>query len=163
MKRGGLFLFFVAFCSTAFAEGRCPPGMYPIHAIGVAACAPIPGASTAPLSQPPAPPPSREIPGWGAIAINYSTGRAGASTRQISEFAARELALAQCEQKGCEIALAYANQCGALAWGNGYASVDVGSTEALAAANVARGCSGANGGVECKVFYVDCSTPVKLF
>jgi hypothetical protein len=163
VNRKWLLVFSILFCATAFAEGRCPPGMYPIDAIGVAACAPIPGAQSPP--RPPAPPP-REISTWGAIATEAVSGMVGTAIVQRSEQEAHDLAVARCNEralaKKCAIVLTYSNQCGALAWGNGYISGGAGLTPELARFQARHRCEGANGGVQCKIFHVECSMPIRF-
>ena len=59
--------------NVVFAEGGCPPGMYPIGGQGVQGCAPIPGAQGggpgSSVSAPAPPRPTGEwITTWGALA-----------------------------------------------------------------------------------------------
>src|SRR2546427_3315443 len=64
-----------AYINSASAEGRCPPGQYPIGDQGVGGCAPIPGAGrSAPDENP-----GHWVKTWGAVAGSMN-GDAGAST-----------------------------------------------------------------------------------
>lgn len=163
MSRWCVLLLLAFLCPAAFAEGRCPPGMYPIHAVGVAACAPIPKAkASAPASTFPRP---VEVSTWGAIATEADSGKVGTAILQLSEKEARDLAVARCNEqsitKRCEIISIYSNQCGALAWGNDYASSGSGLTPELASFHALNRCERGNGGFECKVYVVECSMPIR--
>jgi len=65
--------FLVLFACDARADGRCPPGQYPVGGQGVGGCAPIPGGS------------SQATRPWGAIAGAASTGDMGASVGKNKE------------------------------------------------------------------------------
>lgn len=60
----------------ARAEGRCPPGQYPIGGQGVGGCAPIPGSGTGGVQSGPIAT-GRWIKTWGAIAGGGKHGRYG--------------------------------------------------------------------------------------
>jgi hypothetical protein len=65
----------------AFAEGRCPPGQFPVGGQGMLGCAPIPGGSGA-AAGPSAPRPTGKWETrWGAIAED-------SSANAMSEFKA---------------------------------------------------------------------------
>lgn len=58
--------------AAAMAEGRCPPGQYPIGGQGMAGCAPLPGAGDGENSGPT--PTGRWIKTWGAISMASNGG-----------------------------------------------------------------------------------------
>lgn len=93
------------------AEGRCPPGQYPIGGQGVGGCAPIPGGAEAADAGPRAT--GRWIKTWGAIALSPS-GASGASTGKKSKSLAAKDAEEVCAKggaSGCKVAFTYKNQC----------------------------------------------------
>ncbi|HFK2948040.1 TPA: DUF4189 domain-containing protein [Stenotrophomonas maltophilia] len=95
------------------AEGRCPPGQYPIGGQGVGGCAPIPGSGTDGVQSGPIAT-GRWIKTWGAIAGAASTGDMGASVGRRSKREAVSEALARCATHGakdCKIDTTYKNQC----------------------------------------------------
>lgn len=124
MKRIVISLFWI--CSALFllvtedaqAEGRCPPGQYPIGGQGVGGCAPMPGSnggdagSSGPVAT------GRWIKTWGAIATAVSTGDMGASVGRRSKQEASSEALSRCASHGardCKVGTTYKNQCVAYA------------------------------------------------
>nr|WP_080376630.1 DUF4189 domain-containing protein [Stenotrophomonas pavanii] len=87
----------------AWAEGRCPPGQYPIGGQGAGGCAPIPAGGSGAESPRPT---GRWIKTWGAIALSPS-GASGASTGKKSKSLAAKEAEAVCAQEGasgCKVA-----------------------------------------------------------
>ncbi|MCU1127950.1 DUF4189 domain-containing protein [Stenotrophomonas maltophilia] len=148
---------------SVHAEGRCPPGQYPIGGQGAGGCAPIPGGASGEGASPR--PTGRWLKTWGAIATAAS-GEAGASTGQRTRSAAEKEAVAQCSRGGadnCRVTMAYKNQCVALITPS---SVDKGGsvtwraeTEALASKLAMDECT-ERGSRGCKVFYSACSTPM---
>lgn len=159
---------------TALAEGRCPPGQYPIGSSnGVLGCAPIPGGTGGP-AQPQAPVPSgRWESRWGAIAEDRDPApgasmATGASVSQISKRAAVAAALDGCGRRGgrkCEIRLTYHDQCAAIADPPASTSLQAPAKSIVASAEdveEAKGlavseCSSVNGGALCQVAYSACS------
>jgi len=103
-------LFVVLPVFVAKAEGRCPPGQYPVGGQGVLGCAPIPGYESQGMQQPAGHWQSR----WGAIAYSDSTQAAGAAVDKLEQEAAKQTAMTQCQREGaadCRIIMSYENQC----------------------------------------------------
>lgn len=172
MKRIVISLFWI--CSALFllvtedaqAEGRCPPGQYPIGGQGVGGCAPMPGSnggdagSSGPVAT------GRWIKTWGAIATAVSTGDMGASVGRRSKQEASSEALSRCASHGardCKVGTTYKNQCVAYAdperGGKGRVSYSVAGSKEEAANRVLSHCADIGGG-QCKVLYTDCSEPI---
>lgn len=131
---------------TAFAEGRCPPGQYPVGDQNVGGCAPIPSSGPAvPASRPTGKWETR----WGAIARDASPTPGarlaiGVAESQRTKKAASAVALAQCVEGGgndCRVLLAYNNQCAAL---SGPAVNDWATKGEIACAVGAPGTEGTN-------------------
>ena len=146
----------------ASAEGRCPPGSYPVGGQGVGGCAPIAAGGTAPPSKPR--PTGRWHKTWGAISSS-STGMVGVSVGRMSRAEALSEAQGYCASKGatdCD-GFAYENQCAALAdppARSGVPSaVSTGPTEGAARSEAVKRCE-AHGAGTCKAVYSDCSKPV---
>ena len=148
---------------TASAEGRCPPGQYPIGGQGVGGCAPIPGGNTGTVSAAPVAT-GRWIKTWGAIALAKGWDVGVALGKRKKGDAASE-SLANCGQRGatdCKVVLAFNNQCAAFVspsdarfGGSTFAraaSVDAASKMAVDAC-VRQGSNG------CKVIYSGCTEP----
>lgn len=148
--------------AQASAEGNCPSGFYPIGGQGVQGCAPIPGRGVGASGGEPAPRVWRYENRYGALAHAASTNFGGASANKSSRAAANEEALSKCSAEGatdCELVSSYFNGC--VAWigpvnagapqtgGVGY-----GTTPDRALKAAEERCSE---GVECKVFYAECS------
>jgi len=160
---------------SAYAEGVCPPGQYPIGGQGVIGCAPIPGASGSGPAQPSAPRPTGKWETrWGAIAEDSSSRNlaTGTSTSQKSKRAAVSAAIEDCKSAGgkaCKLRMAYHNQCIAMAdptvefsrrQKEGSVSTTMTSaaeTEHLAKLNAMRDCQRAGSGQECSIVYSACS------
>lgn len=120
-----LLLGLLSSATVAYAEGRCPPGQYPVGSSqGVLGCAPIPGGGSG-ASAPAAPVPSGKWEKrWGAIAGDVSANARGAvratgvSESRKSKAEAQSVALEQCRGAGgqkCAVMFTYNNQCVALA------------------------------------------------
>lgn len=148
----------------AFAEGRCPPGQYPVGDQNAGGCAPIPGAAQ---SAQPAPTGTWETR-WGAIVEDPNNLSTGASVSQKSKRAAVSAATDECRRIGgnkCKLRLAYYNQCAAIADPTANARGMVsGESVAFTAATIedaksgARSrCESAGGGQQCTVIYSACS------
>lgn len=153
---------------SAFAEGRCPPGQYPIGDQNVGGCAPIPGAAQ---SSPRSPSGTWETR-WGAVAEDTApvaaggTLATGVSVSQNSKRAANALAISRCEGMGgqkCKIRLTYHNQCVAMADPVGVrvpgaiSTANTGMTLELARSSALDRCQSV-GGQRCEVFYSACSS-----
>jgi len=122
MTKWVLVFLLCASSSAVWAEGRCPPGHYPVGDQNVGGCAPIPGAGSSGTSISSTPTGTWETR-WGAIVedMDPDPNRAlatGYAVSQKSKRAAVALAKEQCEARGgakCKLRIAYHNQCVALA------------------------------------------------
>lgn len=148
---------------SAYAEGRCPPGQYPIGDDRAPGCAPIPAGGGTSDSGPK--PTGRWIKTWGAIAT-AANGDAGASVKQRSQSAASRDALSQCGRMGandCKVVMSYKNQCVAMVTpatlDRGGAVTSRAETEKIAS-NLAMDICTSRGSSGCKVFYSACSEPI---
>ena len=162
-------LFFV-FCAlvdgnSAGAEGRCPPGQYPIGDSRAPGCAPIPGGGTGGQDSGPVAT-GKWLLTWGAVSTSGSTGDAGASVGKLSKTEALKEARARCEKYGakdCSKGFAYKNQCVALAFPKpgvkGRISISSAGSKEIATSNVLETCK-KNAGGDCSVSYADCTEPV---
>ncbi|WP_421567377.1 DUF4189 domain-containing protein [Stenotrophomonas sp. PD6] len=156
---------------SAFAEGACPPGQYPIGGQGVQGCAPIPqGGASAPASPKPT---GKWETRWGAVAEDYSASERGVVTAtgvaesRKSKRDAVAVAIDQCTKAGgqkCKVVIAYHNQCVAMAdpkprsqGGLGGKSVTYGAeTLELAKSEAIKRCS-PDGSGQCSISYSACS------
>lgn len=154
----------------AYAEGRCPPGQYPIGGQGVQGCAPIPGAAQPSQS---ARPSGEWESRWGAIAEDKAPtpGQSlatGAAVSQKTKKAAVQAALDMCRGQGgnrCEIRISYRDQCAAIADPGSEAGTIVGGVSSVSRAPTLqdvrslalRECSRANSGASCVISYSACS------
>lgn len=156
----------------AAAEGRCPPGQYPIRDQGVGGCAPIPGAGQSARD---ATPTGRWEKRWGAIAYHATQDREGTAAIGVAESKrteaeARSVALEECRKLDgleCQVLLAYHNQCAALAGptieqlstrGGVLRAAGAGGLE-KAKANALRDCQSAEDGQTCILVYSACAVP----
>lgn len=153
--------------NSAFAEGNCPPGYYPIGGQGVQGCAPIGGAAASPAqSMPvPAPRPSGEwIKTWGALAKSSGSDLVGASNGELSRKEAEQLATERCAAEGakdCSVSFTYMNQCMAYAVpssGKGMAMLSRGPTRQAAHQEAVKYCQDSKGG-SCDIAYSACAEP----
>ena len=166
-RHGLLVMLLCLFSNVAWAEGRCPPGMFDTGATDYLSCAPIPGYNQGNGDSTSAPPrplkPTVWATRWGAISAEMGGGGGfGAVNGFSSEAAANQAALEQCQATAsiskteCKVLRAYHNQCGAYAWGGGRftasSAVDIPTVEARAL----KSCSTASG-TECKIYYSGCS------
>ena len=172
----GLFmrsLFAVLLLLTSFAalaEGRCPPGQYPIGDQNVGGCAPIPGAGGGAAPAPVAT--GKWETRWGAIADDQTANArgvpvpTGASQSKTSKREAISAAVKQCEEGGgkkCVATIVYYNQCVALADPDkAHAALGMKSATHRAptlneAESMALGRCREKGGGECTIFYSACS------
>ncbi|MCC7249824.1 MAG: DUF4189 domain-containing protein [Lysobacter sp.] len=103
---------------------------------------------------------------WGAIAIdpNAPRGGVGVSSDSKSRRAAEKMAVRLCRSSGggktCRIQTSYDNQCGVIAWGDRYYSTANGATVDEAARLALDECAKETSG--CRVFYSNCSYPVRI-
>lgn len=155
------------------AEGRCPPGQFPVGGQGMLGCAPIPGAAGGGESQPSAPRPTGKWETrWGAIVEDGENNSTGTSASQKSKRAAVSLATDRCKSAGgnsCKLRLAYYNQCIAFAdptpafirsvppGTKTRNMVSAAETEDLAKSNAVKGCETDGSRQECHIVYSECS------
>ncbi|MGE8238118.1 MAG: DUF4189 domain-containing protein [Stenotrophomonas indicatrix] len=160
----------LALSASAFAEGNCPSGYYPIGGQGVQGCAPIPGGSSgggpAQGGVPQPPRPSGEwLTRWGAVVQSPTSDLIGTSANKTSEAAAETEARRICESEGardCKTSLTYYNQCVAFSVpnsGKGRGSVNTAVDLATAKKNALASCNDAGGG-RCVISHTECSEPV---
>lgn len=150
-----------AWSSGANAEGRCPPGQYPVGGQGVGGCAPIPGAGSG-NQQPATQMQTRQYERrFGAIAGSASTTAAGAAYAKKTRNSAVEQAMAECQRDGapdCEVLMEYSNQC--VSWvaaqPSGQGGVAAGETPSLALQNANAVCK-PHPGSTCREVYAACS------
>lgn len=154
-------LLLVTLAGSAFGEGACPPGQYPIGGQGVQGCAPIPQSGAGGGSGPR--PTGRWIKTWGAIALSPE-GASGAAASRITKEAATRDAEAVCKSSGgasCKVAFTYKNQCAAASVptsGSGGTSFGRGATIDTAEKISLELCTKA-GGVGCIKIYSACAEP----
>ena len=155
--------------NVVFAEGGCPPGMYPIGGQGVQGCAPIPGAQgSGPGSSVSAPAPPRPtgewITTWGALAGAVEGKQGGASVSELTEREARRKAIEDCEKRAggrCKVEFVYHQQCVAAvvseleSTGTKYVS----DATVEAATEIALEDCRKAGGKQCRSIYSACAVP----
>lgn len=178
MKRTLLLVALFVVPAMAWAEGRCPPGQYPIgdDRQGVGGCAPIPGGQgQGGAAQPSAPVPTGEwVTRWGAIAQG-AAGKSGVPTAigvsesKSSKALAVSAALASCAEAGgasCRVLIDYHNQCVALAGpgireyrenGGGETYSFRAPTQREAQLKALQGCRDQGRGLTCELVYSACS------
>ena len=159
---GAVFLILGGFSvsNAALAEGRCPPGSYPIGGQGVQGCAPISASGTGGGEPRPT---GRWIKTWGAIALSPE-GASGAATGRRSKSSAAKDAESVCINAGgraCNVAFTFKNQCAAAAVpsaGKGGTSFGSSANEATSKELALKECR-AGGGLDCRTVYSACSEP----
>lgn len=149
---------------SAWAEGNCPQGYYPIGGGngGWAGCAPIPTSGGGASSPPPPPGPAWETR-WGAIAHDGKIGRFGGAEGLSSKRKAEKAAIAECKRNGgksCKIKLSYYNQCGAMAWGNNWMVVSRGPERDSTIQDAVSSCN--KDSSNCQPYYAGCSYPERV-
>lgn len=156
-------LLMVGLCNSALAEGRCPPGQYPIGDDRAPGCAPIPAGGGAADSGPR--PTGRWIKTWGAIAISGATGDSGAALGKRSKGEAERTAIANCSNDGardCKVSYTYKNQCVALvspASSKESSTLGRGPTKEEANEAAMKICTN-RGSAGCKLLYSECTDPI---
>jgi hypothetical protein len=162
-------LLFVATSLTSLhAIGQCAPG---IPSAGNPACIP-PNQQNSPYyqgDQQQAPAlPSEPAPvwadRWGAVAVSFKDGRAGAKAQMVSKKEASEAALDICRMNGgtdCSVVLSYKNQCVAVAQPDGGGVVETMSAESKERAS-ALALAKCGDNARCKVVYTECSVPQRV-
>lgn len=152
--------------APASAEGRCPPGSYPVGGQGVGGCAPT-GAGAGGSSGSSVPRATgRWHKTWGSVASSDSTGDAGASVGRPNKSEAEQQAVLQCQRGGasdCRTLMTYKNQCVAVAGPprgmRGGGAGRAGTIEDASRRAMAE-CTKNGDGAPCSIKYSDCSKPV---
>ena len=176
MVRALVLMLLAATSCSVWAEGRCPPGQFPVGGQGMLGCAPIPGGSGGRgEALPPAPRPTGKWETrWGAVVEDMKPSpdrplATGVSVSQKSKRAAVALATERCKAQGgnkCEVRIAYHNQCVAIADPDpvdgripaGLTSSAVGAETLERAGSVAiANCRSGSKGASCTVTYSACS------
>jgi hypothetical protein len=152
--------------SAAFAQ--CAPG---IPSAGNSGCIP-PNQPNSPYyqrgadqgAQQPVEPPPIWADRWGAVAVSFKDGRAGAKGQMRSKSDAVNAAIDICHQNGgseCKLVLSYKNQCVAVAQPDGGGVVTTMSAESVdrAGALAIGKCGDAS---KCHVVYGECSVPQRM-
>lgn len=154
----------------AYAEGRCPPGQYPVGDQNAGGCAPIPGYGGGSGSQGPA---GEWLTRWGAIAEDFSAHERGVATAtgvaesRRSKREAGKVAVEQCQKAGgqeCKVVASYYNQCIAVAdpkpksqgGPGGRSNIFSALTEEAAKRQALQNCSDGSGS-QCSIVYSACS------
>ena len=163
------FLFLAS--SSVYAEGSCPPGLYPIGAAsgqsGPQSCAPIPGYNQQQQTQTESPSRLSSFSWasrWGAIATYAPTGVIGTSANAFNQKRAEERAMEDCTSKGgakCKIEAAYSNGCAAVVVSN-ISYVVTTKPELKEAVSLGMKTCNDGGGKGCHVYYSECSLPLLL-
>ena len=157
-----MLLILLATARVANAEGgTCPPGYYPVNSLGVIGCAPTPNSENGGGRR--AVPKATWADRWGAIATDGPSAALGASVGMPNKRKAEKFALAQCREKGgknCEIDMTFYNQCAVLVTGDRvYNTSHAATVEEASRLGIAE-CEKED--VNCRVYYSDCSLPVRI-
>jgi hypothetical protein len=159
--RRSLWLLLGMFASFA-ACAQCAPGTTMYYSPTSAYCGPDPnyrGSQQAP--QQPA-----EIwqDRYGAIYLDWTKGALGASSNMVSRPSAENAALADCKARGgigCRQLNSYRNTCVAFSAADaGYAYASDRTLDAAKQASMEE-CKN-KGNTNCRVYYTDCSQPVRI-
>lgn len=145
---------------------QCAPG---IPGAGNPGCIP-PTAPGSPYAQPagsaPLPPPPAPVweDRWGAIAIDSESGAAGGANKSATKQEAARLALDRCAGAGghhCEVAIAFVNQCTAIAQkaGGGVVSTATGANTDQASERAIERCGDSG---SCTVISTLCAYPARV-
>ncbi|WP_343034348.1 MULTISPECIES: DUF4189 domain-containing protein [Stenotrophomonas] len=143
----------------AAAEGRCPPGQYPVGGQGVGGCAPTGGGASG--SSDPVPT-GRWHQTWGAVAFSNS-GDAGAVAGKLTKSEAVAAAIDKCAQWGasdCQADFTFKNQCAAVIQADKALGtrLNTGATKEIALQRATESCKKAGSKV-CAEVYAECSMP----
>jgi hypothetical protein len=152
---------------SAFAEGGCPPGSYPIGDSRAPGCAPIPTGGGGDSAQGPVATGKWETR-WGAISEDADSLATGSAVSMKSKRQAVAAASAECKKlggKNCKLRLAYYNQCAAiadataesLAKGPGRSTIARAETVNQAKSIAMNECTSALNGQKCEIVYSACS------
>ena len=101
---------------------------------------------------------------WGAIAMD-DYGHDGIVVDYIGELEAKEAAIEECEKRGgqgCEVMLAYHNQCAAVAANTSVSSISHASDKEQAKEIALRRCNAKKAGEACWIYYSGCSLPARV-
>ncbi|WP_312318948.1 DUF4189 domain-containing protein [Stenotrophomonas sp.] len=166
-----LLLALLVFPVMSQAEGRCPPGQFPVGGQGMVGCAPIPGGGTGEAPSPVAT--GKWETRWGAIAEDFSANArgvplvTGVAESRKSKREAGKIAVQQCEQGGgqeCKVVATYYNQCIAVAdpkprsqGGPGGKSVIYNALTAELAQKKALDECNTSDAMQCSIIYSACS------
>ncbi len=146
---------------AASAEGRCPPGQFPVGGPGMLGCAPTGGGAPSPLAE------AWTAP-WGAIATSPTQLAMGVSNTQNRKRRAEREALDQCKRSGakdCVIRVSYQNSCVAVASPPEPTPQHLVVGRAFTLENAITTATAEcflQGVGECKVGYSDCSVAVRI-
>ena len=152
--------------ALALAEGRCPSGMFETGSRDYIACSPIPGYyNTGRGNDDSGPPPEPMVweRRWGAIAREIGGGSLAGVNGFISEVAAKQAAIKQCQadatvsKEACTLVIPYYNQCAAYAWGEGRGGWAVAAADLPKAQAGALNDCNSKAGAVCEIFYSGCS------
>lgn len=168
MKKIIIAVALVLFPMTGFAEGRCPPGQYPIGDDRAPGCAPIPGAGGEAAGTGAPVPTGKWETRWGAVVEDAENLSTGASVSMKTRRQAVSAAEAECRKVGgkkCKLRLAYYNQCVAIADpdsrqianGGGKSMAVSAQTLERAKAMALDQCKATDGGQTCVIAYSACS------
>ncbi|KHL57333.1 DUF4189 domain-containing protein [Xanthomonas cannabis] len=155
-----IFLYFLL-SGNLYAEGTCPPGLYPIGGQGASGCAPIPQNGAGTTTGAPRPT-GKWIKTWGAIALSKS-GPSGAASGKLTKREAVNSAMEMCALKAsdCEVKSTYKNGCMAMSQvvdGGVYVFQGGGSIKD-SEINANNTCSNLSG-KKCSIVYSNCSDPI---
>lgn len=157
MMRILLMLGLVSLGDVATAQTACPMGVSP----GDPRCGPSPSATGQnPLAHVPQ---VNWDTRWGAIAADGISGSLGTSVNMKSRRKAQKEALSKCREQGgskCAIDITYYNQCAVMVLGDKKYNTASAATINEATELGMRGCQESNS--DCRVYYADCSWPVRL-
>lgn len=146
---------------TAHAQS-CRMGSGPDFGDGIPYCSEAPSTDY----EPPQAEQPRWSSRWGAIAIDPQAmeGGAGVASGMKSRASAEALAIKHCHDTGggktCRIEVSYDNQCAVIAWGDdAYATANAGTIDEASRLGLEECGKGTS---NCRIFYSDCSYPVRL-
>lgn len=156
--------FLLSQASYAFAEGgACPPGYYPLNTPGVSGCAPIPGYSSSTGPSQGSDPQFRWSKTWGAISADGVSGTLGTVVGMATEQQAKYAALTKCRDSGgnaCKVDLTFHNQCAVMILGSRkYTTASAATIEEATQLGMTT-CQ--SGDIDCRVYYAECSIPVRI-
>lgn len=162
----GLAMLWVA--GSAFAQVGCPPGYFPIvqgpTGQEVQTCVPEGDAGYGDSGDAHSVPEIRWKDRWGAIAAGDNSIY-GIVSDMDSRRQAQKAAIAECKRRGgrgCEVQMAYFNQCAAVIAGRTGSNTFRAATEEKATSMGLKDCEKVDGAGACRVYYSGCSLPVRV-